>query len=105
MILYIFEIGYQKAQEATLPGTYRQRGGVVDVFPVASHAPYRLEFLGDQLTSIRVISLKSKLSQKAQGDLQITPAHDIILEKSLYDNGPCSRRICHCHHYRHIHCY
>lgn len=46
------DLKYEKTFEARGRGEYAHRGGIVDVFPINSDVPYRLEFLGQTLESI-----------------------------------------------------
>jgi transcription-repair coupling factor (superfamily II helicase) len=45
--------GYQPAEAVELPGEFSHRGGILDVFSPDREAPYRLEFFGDEVESIR----------------------------------------------------
>ena len=54
---WLVEHGFQWADSAVvLPGTFNRRGGILDVFPLDAEAPYRLEFFGDDIESIRQFS-------------------------------------------------
>ncbi|MBL7139643.1 MAG: transcription-repair coupling factor [Planctomycetes bacterium] len=45
--------GFRPAELVIEPGQYAVRGGIIDVYPPTAPAPYRLEFFGDELESLR----------------------------------------------------
>ena len=50
---WLAERGFRPAELVLEPGQYAMRGGIMDVFPPTAAAPYRLEFYGDELESLR----------------------------------------------------
>ena len=57
--------GYQHAEAVELPGEFTRRGGILDVYPPDAESPYRLEFFGDDIDSIRPFSPHT---QRSLGD-------------------------------------
>ena len=57
----------------TEPGEFSVRGGIVDVFSFSNDEPYRIEFFGDEVDSIRTFDIESQLSIKSIKKLQIIP--------------------------------
>ncbi len=53
---------FERCDETQNPGQYSQRGGIVDIFPYTSNSPYRIEFFGDEIDSIRTFDTITKLS-------------------------------------------
>jgi len=49
----LIKLGYKRSPVASDKGEFAVRGGIVDVFPVASLDPYRIDFFGDEVDSIR----------------------------------------------------
>ncbi len=47
------QLDYDSEAVCEAPGHYAIRGGIIDVYPVTANAPYRLDFFGDELESIR----------------------------------------------------
>ena len=43
----LVRLGYERQEPVRLPGSFSQRGGIVDLFPMGFERPIRLEFLGD----------------------------------------------------------
>ncbi len=56
------EAGYAIVDYADHPGTAVRRGGVVDVFPAGAEHPFRLEFFGNEVESIRRVDLATQRS-------------------------------------------
>ncbi len=55
------------------PGQYSVRGGIVDVFSYSESKPYRLEFFGDEVDSIRRFNISSQLSSDRLERVEIIP--------------------------------
>lgn len=53
LIARLAALGYQRYSSATDKGQFAVRGGIIDVFPVSTPDPYRIEFWGDEVTSLR----------------------------------------------------
>jgi transcription-repair coupling factor (superfamily II helicase) len=60
--------GYRPAEAVEIPGEFARRGGILDVFSADAEAPYRLEFFGDEIESLRQFS---PATQRSLGDLQV----------------------------------
>ena len=55
------------------PGQYSVRGGIVDVFSYSESKPYRLDFFGDEVDSIRRFNISSQLSADKLERVEIQP--------------------------------
>jgi transcription-repair coupling factor (superfamily II helicase) len=58
------EMGYEKVFQVSEPGEFSQRGGIVDVFPINSKNAVRLDFLGNQVESIKVLEISVENEDK-----------------------------------------
>jgi len=58
------EMGYEKVFEITEPGEFSQRGGVIDIFPINSNIPFRIEFLGNKIETIEKLYIKTEDEKK-----------------------------------------
>ena len=65
--------GYAIGDYADRPGTVARRGGVIDVFPAASEQPYRLEFFGNEVESIRLLDLATQRSTGRTTAITLAP--------------------------------
>ena len=69
----LFEYGFEYADFVVEPGQFSIRGGIVDVFSFANEHPYRIEFFGDEVESIRSFNINSQLSTNEVKKLNIIP--------------------------------
>lgn len=69
----LFEYHFKRVDFVTEPGEFSIRGGIVDVFSYAYDMPFRIEFFGDEIESIRAFDIESQLSLKTQQSFQIVP--------------------------------
>src|SRR5262249_1630120 len=53
---WLVDHGFRRTEAVELPAEFSRRGGIVDVFSADADAPYRLEFFGDEIESIRQFS-------------------------------------------------
>ena len=60
----LFEYHFKRVDFVTEPGEFSVRGGIVDVFSFAHDTPYRIEFFGDEVESIRTFDIATQLSLK-----------------------------------------
>ena len=69
----LFEYQFKRVDFVTEPGEFSVRGGIVDVFSFSHDEPYRIEFFGDEVDSVRTFDIESQLSIKPIKKLQIIP--------------------------------
>ena len=67
LVAWLIERGFQRMEAIEIPGEFSRRGGILDVFSPDAEAPYRLEFVGDEIESIRQFSPET---QRSLGDVQ-----------------------------------
>lgn len=85
-ILKLVEMGYQRRPVAADKGEFAVRGGIIDLFPVSSPDPFRIEFWGDDIESIRIYDPIGQKSIRPIESAEITPAKELELlqtEKQL----------------------
>jgi transcription-repair coupling factor (superfamily II helicase) len=73
------EGGYVRETLVEGKGEFSVRGNVVDLFPPMARHPFRLEFFGDELESIRVFDEASQRSIKELTEFMLFPAREVIL--------------------------
>ena len=67
LVGWFVEHGFQRRDAVELPGEFSRRGGILDVFSPDAETPYRLEFFGDEIESIRQFAAET---QRSLGDVQ-----------------------------------
>jgi len=69
----LFEYQFQRVDFVTEPGEFSVRGGIVDVFSFSNEEPYRIEFFGDEVDSIRTFDVETQLSTDQIKKITIIP--------------------------------
>ena len=69
----IFDLGFERTDYVYEPGQFSIRGSIVDVYSFSSDMPYRIDFFGDEVDSIRSFDVQSQLSQGKVEMMTIVP--------------------------------
>lgn len=69
----LFEYEFKRVDFVTEPGEFSVRGGIVDVFSFSHDEPYRIEFFGDDVDSIRTFDVETQLSTDKVKKITIIP--------------------------------
>ncbi|NLN24759.1 MAG: DEAD/DEAH box helicase, partial [Bacteroidetes bacterium] len=69
----LFEYHFKRTDFVTEPGEFAVRGGIVDVFSFSNDEPYRIEFFGDEIDSIRTFDVETQLSLDVKKKVNIIP--------------------------------
>jgi len=75
-------MGYEMEDMVEVPGQLSRRGGIVDIFPVCSQSPARIEFWGNQVESMRLFNPENQCSTKPISSLTITPAKEVLISRA-----------------------
>jgi transcription-repair coupling factor (superfamily II helicase) len=73
--------GYRRETLVEERGEFSVRGHVLDLFPPTAENPYRLEFFGDELESIRTFDPATQRSLGEEVEFVLTPAREVILSE------------------------
>ena len=69
----LYELGFERVDYVYEPGQYAVRGSILDVFSFSSEYPYRIDFFGDDIDSIRQFSVETQLSMDRRDCVTIVP--------------------------------
>jgi len=69
----LFEYGFERVDFVYEPGQYSIRGGIVDVYSFSNEDPFRLDFFGDEVDTIRSFNLDNQISKEALTQISIIP--------------------------------
>lgn len=69
----LFEYHFKRVDFVAEPGEFSVRGGIVDVFSFSNDTPYRIEFFGDEVDSIRTFDVETQLSKDKVSKITIIP--------------------------------
>ena len=86
----LLELGFNRVDYVYEPGQFALRGSILDVFSFSSEYPYRLDFFGDDIDSIRQFSVDTQLSTDKKESVVIVPDMDKVegAQVSLMDFLP-----------------
>ena len=69
----LFEYEFKRVDFITEPGEFSVRGGIIDVFSFSNDNPYRIEFFGNEVDSIRSFDVETQLSIEKKNKITIIP--------------------------------
>ncbi|QZT36411.1 transcription-repair coupling factor [Halosquirtibacter xylanolyticus] len=67
------EYGFERVDFVYEPGQYSIRGSIVDIFSFSNEDPYRIDFFGDEVDSIRIFDIESQISKSRIEHVAIVP--------------------------------
>ena len=74
--------GYTHAAQVLSPGEYSVRGGLVDLFPMGSPLPYRMDLLDNEIESIRTFDVDTQRSIYPVKEIRLLPARELPLDEA-----------------------
>ena len=75
LIEMLLELQFQRVDFVYEPGQFAVRGGIVDIYSYAHDIPFRIDFFGDEIDSIREFELETQLSQNKVDRMDIVSAN------------------------------
>ena len=85
LIEKLFNLGYKRETTVNMTGEIAVRGYVIDIFPINSDNPIRIEFWGDEIDSIRNFSIDSQLTISKINEVTIFPNTETLLENYNFE--------------------
>ncbi|MDQ2736310.1 MAG: DEAD/DEAH box helicase, partial [Pseudomonadota bacterium] len=73
--------GYTHVSQVVSPGEYAVRGGLVDLFPMGSAVPYRVDLFGDEIDSIRTFDPDSQRSLYPVPEVRLLPGREFPMDE------------------------
>lgn len=77
------EYGFKKVDYVYEPGQYAVRGSILDVFSYSNEYPYRIDFFGEDVESIRTFDVETQLSRENLEEVYIIPNVCNQVEKGI----------------------
>ncbi|MCD6117065.1 transcription-repair coupling factor [bacterium] len=74
LIKKLFNFGYTREAVTERPGEISLRGGILDIFPFSSSVPYRAEFFGNTIDSLRIFNPATQRSVRRAESLTLLPS-------------------------------
>ena len=96
--------GYSHVTQVVSPGEYAVRGGLIDLFPMGSPVPYRVDLFDDEIDSIRTFDPDSQRSLYPVPEVRLLPGREFPMDdaarakfrsrwRELLDGDPTKSRI------------
>ncbi|HEY8067814.1 MAG TPA: transcription-repair coupling factor [Burkholderiales bacterium] len=96
--------GYNAVTQVMTPGEFCFRGGIVDLFPMGSAVPYRLDLDDDVVETIRTFDVDTQRTLYATKEVRLLPAREFPLDdagrtkfrgrwRELFEGDPSKRRL------------
>ncbi len=83
----LVSLGYERNDWVDGVGQFAIRGGILDIFPMSSECPFRVELWGEDVDSIRSFDVESQRSIENMESLSIYPAAEMILNEERVAAG------------------
>jgi len=74
--------GYTHNSQVMSPGEYSVRGGLIDLFPMGSALPYRLDLLGDEIETIRTFDADTQRSLYPVREVRLLPGREFPMDET-----------------------
>jgi len=74
--------GYQPVSQVVAPGEYSLRGGLIDLFPMGSALPYRIELFDDLIETLRTFDVDSQRSLYPVTEIRLLPAREFPTDEA-----------------------
>ena len=76
-------LGFEETDYVYEPGQFAVRGSILDVFSFSSEYPFRIDFFGDEIDSIRTFEVQSQLSRDKRQRIEIVPEVATLVDEKV----------------------
>jgi len=83
----LISMGYEYAEMVETKGQFSMRGGIMDIFTPDNDNPYRIEFFGTEVDSIRTFNKDSQRSIENLKSIEVYPAEQLVTSEDLFAIG------------------
>lgn len=73
MVRLMREFGFEEVDYVYEPGQFAMRGSIIDVYSYSNELPFRIDFFGDEIDSIRTFEVQTQLSKEKKQHVDIVP--------------------------------
>lgn len=92
MLRRLHTMGYERVELVEERGQFGLRGGILDIYPMTAHRPFRLEFFDDELDSIRRFSAATQRSEENVREFTLFPARELVVGDHLREGARLALR-------------
>ncbi|MDR0806688.1 MAG: transcription-repair coupling factor [Enterobacteriaceae bacterium] len=79
------QAGYRSVDQVLEHGEFATRGALLDLFPMGSEEPYRLDFFDDEIDSIRLFDVDTQRTLNEVDHINLLPAHEFPTDKNAIE--------------------
>lgn len=72
----LVDAGYNHVSHVVAAGEFAVRGGIVDLFPMGSEMPYRIDLFDDEIDSIKTFDIETQRTISPVSEIRLLPAHE-----------------------------
>jgi len=77
ILTFLSNSGYRRSDQVTEAGDFAIRGGLLDLFPIGGETPYRLDYFGDEIDSIRTFDPIDQRTTGHADKIHLKPASEL----------------------------
>lgn len=81
----LIDAGYRHVDQVMEHGEFATRGALLDLFPMGSDRPYRIDFFDDEIDSLRLFDVDSQRTLEAVPAINLLPAHEFPTDKAAIE--------------------
>ncbi|MBR1518195.1 MAG: transcription-repair coupling factor [Prevotella sp.] len=78
------DVGFREVDYVYEPGQFAVRGSILDIYSFAHELPYRVDFFGDEIDTIRTFEVESQLSKENKDEIDIVPELALSTDKTPF---------------------
>lgn len=79
------QAGYRHVDQVMEHGEYATRGALLDLYPMGSDRPYRIDFFDDEIDSLRLFDADSQRTLEEVAAINLLPAHEFPTDKAAIE--------------------
>ncbi|GKX52831.1 transcription-repair coupling factor [Budvicia aquatica] len=79
------QAGYRSVDQVMEHGEFATRGALLDLFPMGSEEPYRIDFFDDEIDSIRLFDVDTQRTLNEVEQINLLPAHEFPTDKTAIE--------------------
>ncbi|MDW9427047.1 transcription-repair coupling factor, partial [Yersinia enterocolitica] len=79
------QAGYRSVDQVMEHGEFATRGALLDLYPMGSEEPYRIDFFDDDIDSLRVFDVDSQRTLSEVDQINLLPAHEFPIDKNAIE--------------------
>lgn len=82
----LVRMGYKRVESVVSNGTFALRGDILDVYPINANNPYRIDFFGDTIETIKQYDVETRQNLGFIDEIQILQATEFVFDENDLEN-------------------